>query len=172
MRHSYGSSMGSGTEMDVLDVGDLACLHARARTSCDRKGRHMELRTRLLSLFALLGIASACGEGATTPPVPSSPTALRIDLETPHTDDGAVVVTLRGPDVSNLQAASPRLSRLFAASTAGTSEVRLIVVGDLKGGALATVSIARATSSPTTRRRFSKSRPARLCCVRIFPDIT
>ena len=101
----------------------------------------MELRTRLLSLFALLGMASACGEGATTPPVPSSPTALRIDLETPHTDDGAVVVTLRGPDVSNLQAASPAYLA-YSRVDSGTSEVRLIVVGDLKGGALATVSIA------------------------------
>jgi len=101
----------------------------------------MELRTRLLPLIALFGIASACGEGATTPLVPSSPTALRIDLETPHTDDGAVVVTLRGPDVSNLQPASPAYLA-YSRADSGAREVRLIVVGDLKGGALATVSIA------------------------------
>jgi hypothetical protein len=66
---------------------------------------------------------------------------LRIDLATPHTDDGAVVVTLRGPDVSNLQPASPAYLA-YSRAVSGASEVRLIVVGDLKGGALATVSIA------------------------------
>jgi hypothetical protein len=101
----------------------------------------MELRTRLLTLSALLGIASACGEGPTPPQVSSSPTALRIDLATPYTDDGAVVVTLRGPDVSNLQPASPAYLA-YSRADSGASEVRLIVVGDLKGGALATVSIA------------------------------
>jgi hypothetical protein len=101
----------------------------------------MELRTRLLTLMTLLGSATACGDGTTPPPVPTSPSALRLDLQTPSTDDGAVVVTLRGPDVSNVQAASPAYLA-YSRSDSGTREVRLIVVGDLKGGALATVSVA------------------------------
>lgn len=101
----------------------------------------MELRTKLVAVGLLLGVASACGEGATPPPVPSSPTALRLDLETPNSDDGAVVLTLRGPDVSNLEAASPAYLA-YSRSDSGAREIRLIIVGDLKGGALVTASVA------------------------------
>jgi len=101
----------------------------------------VELKTRLVAVALLLGVASACGEGATPPPVPASPTALRLDLETPHSDDGALVLTLRGPDVSNLQAASPAYLT-YTRSDSGAREVRLIIVGDLKGGAVATASVA------------------------------
>ena len=100
----------------------------------------MELKTRLVAIGILIGVASACGEGATPPPVPISPSVLRLDLESPHSDDGAVVLTLRGPDVSNLQAASPAYLA-YSRSESGAREVRLIIVGDLKGGALATVSV-------------------------------
>lgn len=100
----------------------------------------MELKTRVVAVGLLLGVAGACGEGATPPPVPISPTALRVDLETPHSDDGAVVLTLRGPGVSNLQAASPAYLA-YSRADSGAREVRLILVGDLKGGALATVSV-------------------------------
>lgn len=100
----------------------------------------MELRTTFFALGAVLCAATACGEGATPPPVPASPTALRIDLQTPYTDDGAVVVTVRGPDLSNLQSASSAYLA-YSRSDSATREVRLIVVGDLKGGALATAAI-------------------------------
>lgn len=105
----------------------------------------MELKTGLVAAALLLGVASACGEGTTPPPVPVSPTALRLDLETPHSDDGALVLTLRGPDVSNLQAASPAYltyTRADSGEGGGAREVRLIIVGDLKGGAVATASVA------------------------------
>ena len=101
----------------------------------------MELRARLGAIGLLLGMTSACGEGTAPPPMPIAPTALRLDLESPHNDDGAVVLTLRGPDVSNLQAASPAYL-VYARSDSGARAVRLIVIGDLKGGALATVSVA------------------------------
>jgi hypothetical protein len=100
----------------------------------------MELRARVVAAGLLLAGAGACGEGATPPPVPISPTALRLDLETPHSDDGAVVLSLRGPDISNLQAASSAYLA-YSRSDSGAREVRLIIVGDLKGGALATVSV-------------------------------
>lgn len=100
----------------------------------------MELKARLVAGGLLLG-ASACGEGATPPPVPVSPTMLRLDFETPYSDDGAVVLTLRGPDVSNPRAASPAYLA-YARSDSGARTVRLIIVGDLKGGAVATASVA------------------------------
>jgi hypothetical protein len=100
----------------------------------------MEVRTRLVAAGVLLAVTSACGEGTTPPPAPISTTALRLDLETPHSDDGAVVLTLRGPDVSNLQAASPAYLA-YSRSDSGARAVRLIIVGDLKGGGLGTVSV-------------------------------
>lgn len=100
----------------------------------------MELSARLVAVGLLLGGMSACGEGATPPPVPVSPTALRLDLVTPHSDDGAVVVTLRGPDVSNLQAASPAYLA-YSRSDSSAREIRLIIIGDLKGGALGTIAV-------------------------------
>jgi len=101
----------------------------------------MELKARLVAGGLLLGVTGACGEGATPPPVPVSPTTLRLDFETPYSDDGAVVLTLRGPDVSNLRAASPAYLA-YARYDSGAGEVRLIIVGDLKGGAVATASVA------------------------------
>lgn len=101
----------------------------------------MELKTGLAAIVLLLGGASACAEESTPPSVPIAPTALRLDLETPHGDDGAVVLTLRGPEISNLQAASSAYLA-FARSDSGAREVRLIIVGDLKGGAVATASVA------------------------------
>ena len=100
----------------------------------------MELSTRLVAVGLLLGAAGACGEGATPPPVPISPTTLRLDLDSPHSDDGAVVVTLRGPDVANPQVASAAYLA-YARADSGAHEIRLIIVGDLKGGALGTVSV-------------------------------
>ena len=93
-----------------------------------------------MAVGLLLGVTSACGEGATPPPLPSSPGALRLDLDTPHSDDGAVVVTLHGPDISHPQAASPAYLA-YSRSDSGAHQIRLIIVGDLKGGALGTVSV-------------------------------
>ena len=99
----------------------------------------MELRNALVLVVLAAAAASACGESTVLPP-PSSPTALRVDLHTPNTDDGAIVITLRGPDLSNLQPGSAGYLAYFRA--ASTEETRVIVVGDLNTGALVTLSIA------------------------------
>ena len=99
----------------------------------------MELKNaRLLVVLAVVA-ASACGESALLPP-PSSPTALRIDLQTPHADDGAIVLTVRGPGLSNVQPGS--VGHLAYSRAASTEETRVIVVGDLNAGPLVTLSIA------------------------------
>jgi hypothetical protein len=101
----------------------------------------MELKRALLLLALPLG-ASACGESTAPPPPtpPASPTALRVDLQTPNPDDGAIVITLRGPGMSDIGAASSGYLT-YTRATAG-EETRVIVVGDLKAGALVTLAIA------------------------------
>lgn len=97
----------------------------------------MELRRALLFVMAAIGTV-ACGEG--TAPPPASPTSLRVDLQTPNPDDGAIVITLRGPGMSDITPASP--GYLVYARVSAGDEMRVIVVGDLKAGALVTLDIA------------------------------
>jgi hypothetical protein len=98
----------------------------------------MELIKRLVCVGVVLGMASACGE--TSPlPAPPTPTVLRLDLQTPRFDDGAVVLTLQGPEVSDLQAASA--AYLLYSRPATADKMRVIVIGNLKGGPLVTLSI-------------------------------
>jgi hypothetical protein len=100
----------------------------------------MELITRLgcVGVIGLTAAAGACGLTETPPAIPPL-SAVELNLQTPRTDDGAVVLTLRGPDVSNLQAAS-RGYLMYSWPTA-PDEMRIIVVGDLKAGPLATLSV-------------------------------
>jgi hypothetical protein len=101
----------------------------------------MELnRSALRLVFTLFGAcaAAACAD-ATSSPV-RTPTALRLDLQTPQSDDGALVIALHGPDISSMEAASPAY---LVYSRSGTAqETRVIVLGDLKAGPLLTLHIA------------------------------
>jgi len=98
----------------------------------------MELTRRWLALAVACGVATACGD-TTVMPDPT-PTALRVDLQTPHVDDGAIVIMLAGPDVSNLQSVAP--GQLLYVRESAPGERQVIVIGDLKAGALFTFSIA------------------------------
>lgn len=85
-----------------------------------------------------MSIAAACSDGTIAPS--PSPTELRLDLQTPHSDDGAVVIAVHGPDVSNMGPASP--AYLAYTRSSALQETRVIVVGDLKAGPLLTLRIA------------------------------
>lgn len=98
----------------------------------------MELKRRLVCAVLLLTLAAACGE-ATTPSATAELQTLRLDLQTPHLDDGAVVLTVVGPDLSDPQPASP--AYLLYSADAGVNRARIIVVGNLKAGPLMTFAI-------------------------------
>jgi hypothetical protein len=101
----------------------------------------MELNRTVLRLaLGLLGAGAvaACAD-ATSSPV-SAPTALRLDLQTPQSDDGALIIALRGPEISSIEAASPAY---LVYSRSGTAqETRVIILGDLKAGPVLTLHIA------------------------------
>lgn len=87
-------------------------------------------------LVALTVIAAGIGcSGQATSPNPPSPGSAVVSLATPNIDDGAVVVTLRGPGLTTLQ--STFSSNVFYSRLVGDS-ARIILVGNLGAGPLFT----------------------------------
>ena len=82
-----------------------------------------------LLLLSLAAIA-ACTDRAIAPP--ASPLSLQLALASPQSDDGAIVITLHGPAVSDVRAVSG--AYLAFTRAAGAEETRVIVVGDLLAG--------------------------------------
>lgn len=93
---------------------------------------------RVALTLVALGAAAACADGTIAPS--PSPTVLRLDLQTAHADDGAIVIAVHGPDVSSMAPASP--GYLSYTRSSAPQETRVIVVGDLKAGPLLTLRIA------------------------------
>jgi hypothetical protein len=101
----------------------------------------MELKGTLRTALVLLGtaaVAAACTESSVTPTPPL--TELRVSLETPGTDDGALVLVLHGPGIAEVSAASP--GYLTYTRGGGMDETRVVVIGDVKGGAVLTLRLA------------------------------
>ena len=104
----------------------------------------------VLSLAALIG-GLACGSDsgkillerrcALANPGPGTAT---VSLTTPNADDGAVLVTLTGPGVSNPQPGSSAYRLYFRVVSA--DELRVMVVGDLSAGVLLTLGVGAVTS--------------------------
>lgn len=84
----------------------------------------------LLAVAAALALLVACGDGDDiSGPVPGT---LVVSLATPHADDGAMLVRLTGPEITNVTAADANLY-LYAV---GTGPLTVVLVGDLAAGDL------------------------------------
>src|SRR2546427_7272890 len=91
---------------------------------------------KILASLALASVLACGNESAPATPMPTSGVAAA-SLVTPNADDGAILVSLTGPGITSVQSAS---SAYFAQSrVVSGSEVRLLVVGDLSAGVVATV---------------------------------
>lgn len=110
---------------------------------------------KMFAVAASVALAAACTEGGTAPnppgppppppgPPPPPPTApvssAQIALVTPNATDGAVLVTLSGPDVSTVQAADSHY--VVYTRTADSGDTRVIVVGDLVAGPLFNIKLS------------------------------
>jgi hypothetical protein len=91
--------------------------------------------TRIGLSLAILGVGLACGGGSTGPKAGTA----TVSLVTPNADDGAVLVTLTGPGLANLQSGNSAYHVYSRVVSAG--EVRAIVVGDLTAGPLVNVTV-------------------------------
>jgi hypothetical protein len=91
-------------------------------------------------LCALLSTSVSCGDddnGSTGPPDPV-PGTLTLSLETPHGDDGAVLLRLDGADISQVELAAPGLYLRFLEDQTG---VTAVFVGDIVSGDLLTFDV-------------------------------
>lgn len=93
---------------------------------------------RILAIGLPLLLA-ACGNEQTGPTRQSGPGTATVALVTPNTDDGAVLITLTGPGLSNAQPASS--AYLLYSRAVNADELRAIVVGDLGATVLFTVHV-------------------------------
>lgn len=84
---------------------------------------------------ALAGLP-ACGDDATAPPTSGTAT---VSFVTPSTDDGALLLSITGPGIRDAQSASFNYRAYWRVVSA--TELRLIVVGDLASGVVATVTV-------------------------------
>ncbi len=82
--------------------------------------------------------AAACG-GDSTGTQAADPGLVTVSLVTPNTDDGAVLLSLSGTSVSDLQSASGSYRVYWRLAAPG--EVRAVVVGNIAAGPIFTATV-------------------------------
>lgn len=93
-----------------------------------------------IALCAFLSTTVSCGDddnGSTGPDDPVAGT-LTMSLTTPNADDGALVLRLEGPDMTQVGLAAPALYLRFLEDQSG---VTAVLVGDVSEGALLTFRV-------------------------------
>ncbi len=92
-----------------------------------------------LALAALACGTAACTDSTTGPAVPA--TAV-VSLVTPSSNDGALLITLSGPGLSDIQPANSFVRIYWRLVT--ETEARVVVVGNLTAGPVFTVRLSDA----------------------------
>ena len=89
---------------------------------------------RALALGAVVMLASCVGDDVPSgpPPPPSGPGFLQVLLETPRSDDGALLITLSGGPLDSLRVSQATL--LMAPP--GVNDQQVIIAGDVRAGAV------------------------------------
>lgn len=93
---------------------------------------------RTWKLALALGLfGSGCNDAAVAPPVPGE---VWVVLSTAHSDDGAIVFTLAGPGIGDLEPAST--DHVLYLRRVSADEVRVLVVGNLTNGVVLRAGVA------------------------------
>lgn len=98
----------------------------------------MSKHTRSLLMTALglvLAATVACGSDSTTGPTAGT---LTVSLTTPNADDGAMLLTVSGPDMTQIAVEDTSLYVRYAQD--GTT-ITVVLVGDLRAGSLVTFHV-------------------------------
>ena len=93
------------------------------------------IRILLMPVASVSLIALADCSGDSTP----TPGSITVSLNSPNADDGAVLFTLTGPGIRDAQSANSSYKVYWR--TVSATELRLLVVGNLSSGTVATVSV-------------------------------
>lgn len=119
--------------------------------SPDRRRVAAPLRARLAPL-TLLGALAGCGGEATQPTPPVSPMhragLVELRLQTPATDDGALLLTVTGGAVLGAQGA-PGLHAFVAAIDRTTT--RLVITGPIAAGTVVSLQVPDVALATTYR---------------------
>ena len=96
------------------------------------------MNARMALAAAVLLAAAGCSD-STTPPTLG---VVTLSLVTPNADDGAMALVLTGPGITSIASGSGAYAVYWR--VVSPTEARVIVVGDLSNGVLATAQIAEA----------------------------
>lgn len=110
-------------------------MNATLKAAAPMRGQRK--RWILLSLFALT--LGGCGgeEPPTAVPVPGR---LTLELSSPNSNDGGMLVTVTGPGMGDVQVASSAYGVYHR--LASSNELRLAVIGRLANGPIVTIGVA------------------------------
>jgi len=101
------------------------------------------MRTRFTIQLAAAAVGLVAATTCTESTAPAKTGFATLSLVTPNTNDGAILVALTGPGVSDIKPASTAYAVYWR--VVSPSEAQLIVVGDLAAGVMATASLAEGT---------------------------
>ncbi|PYP40637.1 MAG: hypothetical protein DMD48_02855 [Gemmatimonadetes bacterium] len=96
------------------------------------------MNARMALAAAVLLAAAACSDSTT----PQTPGVVTLSLVTPNADDGAMALVLTGPGITSIASGSGAYAVYWR--VVSPTEARVIVVGDLSNGVLATAQVAEA----------------------------
>jgi hypothetical protein len=96
------------------------------------------MNARIALATAVLLAAAACSDSTTPPP----PGVIALSLVTPNADDGAITLALTGPGITSIASGSAAYAVYWR--VVSPTEARVIVVGDLSNGVMATAQVAEA----------------------------
>lgn len=99
----------------------------------------MRILTRMLGLVALVAFGANCGgdDGGPSGPTPGE---LTIELTTPNADDGAIKLTITGPEaLTSITAAKPGI-RVFQSGTLGTTNT-IVITGTIAAGDVVKIGV-------------------------------
>jgi hypothetical protein len=101
----------------------------------------MRSLSRFLGLAALVAFGANCGGGDDGGPDGPTPGELTIELTTPNTDDGAIKLTISGPEaLTSITSDSPDI-RVFRTGALGASNT-VVITGTLTDGPVLRIGVA------------------------------
>jgi hypothetical protein len=90
------------------------------------------LQALALGVVVMLGSCGGDELPSGPPPPPSGPGFLQVLLQTPRSNDGALLITLSGGPLDSLQVSQTTL----LAAPPGANDQRVIIAGDVRAGAV------------------------------------
>ena len=139
-----------------IPSGDRLLNYRQPRSDTPTMTKNSRSVRSLLTLAAVLALGACSSEAATTATIPAGPTGgwLTLQLTTPHSDDGAVQLSIAGPAIDSVkilgydgfESHTVTQANLVAAGTIVNGDVARIHVPDLSRTTQYLVSVSAAAA--------------------------